>query len=184
MARKTKTIPLFRTWLEGRGAIIEPITNEWEDLRFRTSNGIGILYHNKHGYMSHGGDALRCWIAFKDDTAIGNLAPMKGVRGKKTDGEILLLAHRDGWNCFYCEWTLDFGTVTREHLVPVAHGGSDHAGNIVLACVKCNSDMGNLPLIEKLRRRDAVRQEGETKTWAAAWVAVPFKLDNTGKAIQ
>jgi 5-methylcytosine-specific restriction endonuclease McrA len=55
-----------------------------------------------------------------------------------------------GGKCFYCpvviapastsgEWTLD-------HVEPSALGGSDHLGNLVVACKSCNQKKGHQPI--------------------------------------
>jgi hypothetical protein len=42
----------FSEWLVTRGAILLPATNEWEVLRFRLDNSVGVVYRNKHGRTS------------------------------------------------------------------------------------------------------------------------------------
>lgn len=41
-------------------------------------------------------------------------------------------------HCWYCGKGLVRGTATRDHQVPVAHGGNSLNGNIVWACEPCN----------------------------------------------
>lgn len=45
--------------------------------------------------------------------------------------------------CHYCGATLRRETATREHIVPLSRGGADAPGNIVLACVDCNTRRGS-----------------------------------------
>lgn len=49
--------------------------------------------------------------------------------------------------CAYCRATLTRYTSTRDHVVPLARGGADEPGNVVLACKNCNARKGDmLPL--------------------------------------
>lgn len=40
--------------------------------------------------------------------------------------------------CVYCARPLDFDGATLDHVHPLAHGGAHVAGNLVLACGRCN----------------------------------------------
>ena len=148
----------FSKWLSERGAVMIAPTNEWEVIRFESDQGIGIVYKSGKGRLTFSGDAKRAFEHFEAKRQIP-LAPVGGRRGRKKREMIEFIAQRDGWGCFYCEEALSVETATREHLVPVAHGGSDHVGNIVLGCEPCNKRMGDLALVEKLRIRDKMKAE-------------------------
>jgi hypothetical protein len=73
--------------------------------------------------------------------------------------QIAYLMARDGDRCFYCSTPLfspfpvpNTHGISVEHLVPKAHGGPDHASNLVLTCSPCNREMGALSAAEKVRR--------------------------------
>lgn len=51
---------------------------------------------------------------------------------------IAFLVRRDGPNCKYCGCDLDEETVTLDHVIPRARGGTDGLWNLVLACTACN----------------------------------------------
>lgn len=42
-------------------------------------------------------------------------------------------------SCAYCGNRLDKETATRDHFLPLSRGGSNKSGNIVPACVLCNT---------------------------------------------
>ena len=42
------------------------------------------------------------------------------------------------WRCAYCRCGLDEKTATRDHVVPLARGGSNDISNIAVACASCN----------------------------------------------
>jgi len=51
---------------------------------------------------------------------------------------------RDGLACAYCGEGIEAGVkLTLDHLLPHSHGGSNHEGNLVTCCHKCNSSRGN-----------------------------------------
>lgn len=153
----------FSAWLTQNGAFILAPTSEWECLRFLTPGGVGVVYRTKRGKQTLVGDAERCVNLWSARQATP-LSPKSGKRGRRMRAQILPLAERDGWSCFYCATELTTETATREHLVAVAAGGSDHPGNLVLACARCNNMMGNKPLIEKIMLRDRmIHQRFETK---------------------
>lgn len=43
-----------------------------------------------------------------------------------------------GWKCRYCGVELDAKTLTKDHMIPLARGGSNWASNLVPACLDCN----------------------------------------------
>ena len=45
---------------------------------------------------------------------------------------------RDQQMCMYCLTTLPHRHLTRDHVVPVGHGGTNIWTNVVTACVRCN----------------------------------------------
>jgi len=50
---------------------------------------------------------------------------------------------RDGLACAYCGQALEDGCrLTLDHLIPHSLGGSNDAGNLVTACLLCNSSRG------------------------------------------
>ena len=54
-------------------------------------------------------------------------------------------AMRDcGRRCVYCAEALEFDFATLDHVYPLSHGGAHVAGNLVLACGRCNRLKGDL----------------------------------------
>lgn len=58
---------------------------------------------------------------------------------------------RDQGRCFYCWRELLPAECTCEHLVAVAHGGPEHASNLLLSCLPCNRMAGALSGAEKTK---------------------------------
>ena len=73
-----------------------------------------------------------------------------------------LLASHSGL-CAYCR---DAKATARDHVIPLARGGSNSIGNILPACGPCNSAKGTLTADEFLRRR-----KGEGVSIDDRWLA-------------
>lgn len=48
-----------------------------------------------------------------------------------------------GRRCVYCATHLDFESATLDHVYPLAKGGTHDAGNLVVACGRCNRLKGD-----------------------------------------
>jgi Fe-S oxidoreductase len=53
---------------------------------------------------------------------------------------------RDGFSCKYCGQSPPDTVLEVDHVIPVSGGGSNHADNLVTACVACNRGKSNTPL--------------------------------------
>lgn len=53
---------------------------------------------------------------------------------------------RDGYKCHYCDKQLTRFTATLDHVIPVAEGGDNGFGNLVTACLGCNSRKTGRPV--------------------------------------
>ena len=54
------------------------------------------------------------------------------------------LLQQTGYRCGYCACELTRQTVTRDHIVPMAHGGRTTDSNLIAACRDCNQRKGDL----------------------------------------
>ena len=53
---------------------------------------------------------------------------------------------------------------SREHLIAESRGGPNTLDNLVLCHTRCNRELKDLPLVEKIRMREKMREE----VWTAA----------------
>ncbi len=60
---------------------------------------------------------------------------------------------RDNYHCRYCQKQLTRFTATLDHVHPVAEGGDNSLGNLVTACLDCNSRKNVRPLGDFLADR-------------------------------
>lgn len=55
------------------------------------------------------------------------------------------ILRRDNHACRYCGGVAPDATITVDHVVPVALGGSDDPSNLVAACKDCNAGKSSVP---------------------------------------
>lgn len=60
----------------------------------------------------------------------------------------LKVFERDGYKCHYCPKQLTRFSATLDHIQPVSKGGDNSIGNLVTACLHCNSERGNKPVMD------------------------------------
>lgn len=148
-AKDTQAMKGFAAFLTAAGAqVLEP-TNEWEQARFRTGQGVSIIYTNSSGRWSLTNEAPAAWEAYRQQK------PWRGA--EKTGGQIKgsviarTLRKRDGDNCFFCSLPVSVEQESVEHLVPRTAGGPNHISNFFLAHRVCNANAGHLSAPEKIR---------------------------------
>lgn len=81
---------------------------------------------------------------------------MQLVPGFHTPADITALLSAQRRECYYCGKPLVASNKRRDHMSPVAHGGSEWPSNIALTCVECNltkSSSGAVAFWNLLRRR-------------------------------
>ena len=77
-----------------------------------------------------------------------------GDAAVKLAGELII---RDGRRCFYCDAEVRDGEAVAERLLSPRHGGGDDMANLALACRPCAMEVGDRPLVQKVRFRDERR---------------------------
>lgn len=55
---------------------------------------------------------------------------------------------RDGYKCHYCEKQLTRFSATLDHIQPVSKGGDNSFENLITACLHCNAERGNKPVMD------------------------------------
>jgi 5-methylcytosine-specific restriction endonuclease McrA len=74
-----------------------------------------------------------------EPSAIRRELRMMLAPGKHTKQEWRQIMQRDGWKCLRCG---SMKRLTKDHVVPIAKGGSNDAGNLQVLCASCNSWKG------------------------------------------
>lgn len=55
---------------------------------------------------------------------------------------------RDGYKCHYCDKQLTRFSATLDHIQPVSKGGDNSFDNLITACLHCNAERGNKPIMD------------------------------------
>lgn len=55
---------------------------------------------------------------------------------------------RDGYKCHYCGKQLTRFSATLDHIQPVSKGGDNSFENLITACLHCNAERGNKPVMD------------------------------------
>lgn len=142
-------------FLELGGAEILPITNPFELARFKTVNGVCVIYQNKKGALSYSNDHAKiAAVNFLEGNTWNASKKYHRIQRKTIEAKLL---ERDGNICFYCdvEFTEDTPP-TLEHILSITHGGTNNIANLCLCCEPCNVAAGNLPIVDKLKIRKSV----------------------------
>lgn len=61
---------------------------------------------------------------------------------------------RDGYKCHYCSKQLTRFSATLDHIQPVSKGGDNSFDNLVTACLHCNAERGNKPVMDYVARNE------------------------------
>ena len=157
---KDMNVEKFKTFLEKSGAEMLPLTNQHEVIRFKTPQGLSVVYKSKRGYTltNEAGKAhntMKCSGVWK-------------VRTRKEEAKHIVkneLLKRDGTECFYCGKKTSKDDRTIEHILSVASGGNNNIANLAVSCISCNKKAGSMHIVDKIKMRDNLRnqqQEGKT----------------------
>ena len=64
----------------------------------------------------------------------------------------LKIFERDGYKCHYCQKQLTRFSATLDHIQPVSKGGDNSYDNLITACLHCNSERGNKPVMDIIQK--------------------------------
>lgn len=59
-----------------------------------------------------------------------------------------------GCTCIYCEKELNHNNATSDHIVPISNKGNNCQVNIVVCCIDCNNERGNLKFETYLKTKN------------------------------
>lgn len=145
----------FSAFLTRNGAEILERTNPWELIRYKLPEcGVLVGYKNSKGTITLPSEKEKHFERFKAGKHIEKHSRLGSDASRRTRNKIL---ERDGDTCFYCGRFLN-GDYSIEHLVNISDGGNNHIGNLVLTHTKCNQDIADLHLVEKLKVRDGIKE--------------------------
>lgn len=144
----------FITFLIESGAEILGTTNPYEVIRFKTLNGVSVVYTGKKG-IKFTGESSEAYQQFKKH----DIWQIKRRDKKAKEAIVNLITDRDGMDCFYCgEETIKGKTSSIEHILSISHGGNNNPANLTVACRECNQVVGNMTVLEKVLYRDDINK--------------------------
>lgn len=154
---EAKRIPKFKAWLESQGSEVMQPTNQYEVLRFRCRDGVGVIYQGKKGLSVNNDIVNEAWDCFTSRKSWKG----KGKPSKRKNGSLYKrqLLDRDGNECFYCGDPMENDEMTIEHILSVNQGGPMRLENLALAHKACNQLAGHMPVIEKIKLRENMRSQ-------------------------
>ena len=142
----------FIAFLRESGAeILEP-TNPFEMVRFRTINGVSVVYNGKRG-IKFTGESLEAYEQHQKT----NVWKIRRRSDKEFEKIHNALLERDGAECFFCGKETTEQDRSVEHLLSLAHGGNNNLANLVFAHRACNKRAGSMSVKDKVNFRDSLR---------------------------
>lgn len=163
--QKPKKVVALQNFLTQRGAEVLPPTNPYEVLRFRAASGVNVIYRNEGWQITPiGADIVAAIQAFQTGLSWHALPKRKQrprPHARRVRQIIRALRQRDGDGCFYCGQPCSEEDESIEHLLSRATEGPDRLENYVLAHRSGNNDAGVLPIMLKIRIREANLREGK-----------------------
>ena len=66
----------------------------------------------------------------------------------------LKIFERDANKCHYCQKQLTRFSATLDHIQPVSKGGNNSYENLITACLHCNSERGNKPVMDIIQQKN------------------------------
>lgn len=135
----------FKTFLIKYGAEILDQTNCYEVVRFKTINGISVVYKGKKGYTFTGESEEAYRLMQK-----GRVWSIRSIKQKEREKAKKSIIARDGKSCCYCSKQLNDDEITIEHFHSVSDGGSNDIGNLGVCCLSCNQEVGSMPVRYKM----------------------------------
>lgn len=81
----------------------------------------------------------------------------------KRKARLMTLFNKQAGCCAYCGEVMEIDTcnkpmsATIDHIIPRSKGGKDEIFNLVAACRQCNTEKGNMPLVDFIQIRQPLR---------------------------
>ncbi len=97
-----------------------------------------------------------CEKLMREDTlkAVNEIDTKKDLDFYNVQENRLKIFERDGYKCHYCKKQLTRFSATLDHIQPVSKGGDNSYDNLITACLHCNSERGNKPVMEIIQQKN------------------------------
>lgn len=64
------------------------------------------------------------------------------------------LSENKNSKCIYCNCKLNENNATCDHIIPISKGGNNFKLNLIVCCIKCNSERGDSPFYQYLKSKN------------------------------
>lgn len=78
----------------------------------------------------------------------------KNVKRRTTGYAKEIIGRKKETKCIYCNNSLDHDNATADHIVPVSKGGNNSKLNLIVCCLSCNGERGNMDFKKFLHRKN------------------------------
>ena len=111
-----------------------------------------LVYLNK--------DYLPCLIfrknykVYKNIVIVGLKWSGKNVKRRTTGFAKYFLDDNKKSKCIFCNQKLTGTNITTDHIVPISKGGNNCQVNLVVVCIECNNERGNMDFYQYLKLKN------------------------------
>ena len=78
----------------------------------------------------------------------------RNVKRRTTGFAKEFLSENTNSKCIYCNCKLNENNATSDHIIPISKGGNNCKLNLIVCCVKCNNERGDLPFYQYLKLKN------------------------------
>jgi len=91
---------------------------------------------------------------YKDIVIVGLKWNGRNVKRRTTGFAKDFLEETKNPRCIYCNKKLNETNATIDHIVPISKGGNNCQVNLVVVCIKCNNERGNMEFYKYLKLKN------------------------------
>jgi 5-methylcytosine-specific restriction endonuclease McrA len=96
----------------------------------------------------------RKYKIYKNIVVIGLKWSGKKVKRRTTGFAKEFLEETKNPKCIYCNCRLNQTNATTDHIIPISKGGNNTQVNLVIVCIKCNGERGNIDFYKYLQMKN------------------------------
>ena len=96
----------------------------------------------------------RKYKIYKDIVIIGLKWSGKKVKRRTTGFAKEFLEGAKNPKCIYCNCKLNTTNATTDHIIPISKGGNNTQVNLMVCCIKCNGERGDMEFYKYIRNKN------------------------------
>jgi 5-methylcytosine-specific restriction endonuclease McrA len=91
---------------------------------------------------------------YKNIVVVGLKWGGKNVKRRTTGFAKEFLEEAKNPKCIYCNCKLNTTNATTDHIIPISKGGNNTQVNLMVCCIKCNSERGDMEFYKYIRNKN------------------------------